>query len=174
MEYKFEHVGFWGRLSDAKVAETASRVISHVKSRQARIVAPPSGEAIARRIGGIDVRDEAETAARADVIIAIGGDGPLPHAGSPVARHGVPLLGVSLGKLGFLTDILPEHALATIDAILCGDHVAEKRRMLEAELDGDGERRPPMIALNDVVLQKRGSSRILDFATWVNGSYVNT
>src|SRR5690606_26155478 len=132
MKYTFEHVGFWGRLSDAKVAETASRVISHVKSRQARIVAPPSGEAIARRIGGIDVLDEAEIAARADVIIAIGGDGTMLHAARRVAGHDVPLLGVNLGKLGFLTDILPEHALETIDATLCGDHVAEKRRMLEA------------------------------------------
>ncbi len=174
MKYTFEHVGFWGRLSDARVAETASRVIAHVKSREARIFAPPSGEAIARRIGGIEVLDEAELAARADVLIAIGGDGTMLHAARRVAGHGVPLLGVNLGKLGFLTDILPEHALETIDAILGGDHVAEKRRMLEAELDGDGERRAPMIALNDVVLQKRGSSRILDFATWVDGCYVNT
>ncbi|MFO7285506.1 MAG: NAD(+)/NADH kinase [Gammaproteobacteria bacterium] len=174
MKYAFEHVGFWGRLSDARVLETASRIISHVKSRQARIFAPPSGEVIARRVGDIELLDEAELAARADVIVAIGGDGTMLHAARRVAQHDVPLLGVNLGKLGFLTDILPEHALETIDAILSGDHVAEKRLMLEAVVDGNGETRPPMIALNDVVLQKRGSSRILDFATWVDGSYVNT
>src|SRR5690606_17572920 len=164
----------WGRLSAAKVAAPAPRGLDHVKPRRARIIAPPAGEAIARRVGGIDVLDEAELAARADVIVAIGGDGTMLHAARRVAGHGVPLLGVNLGKLGFLTDILPEQALETIDAILCGDYGADKRRKLEAELDGDGERRAPMIALNDVVLQKRGSSRILDFATWVDGSYVNT
>ena len=174
MEYKFEHVGFWGRLSDAKVAETASRVISHVKSRNARIVAPPSAEAIARKLGDVDLVDEAELATRADVIVAIGGDGTMLHAARRVALHGVPLLGINLGKLGFLTDILPEQALDAVDSILSGDHLAEERRMLEAELVGDGERPGPMIALNDVVLQKRGSSRILDFATWIDGSYVNT
>jgi|SRR5690606_32609306 len=174
MEYKFEHVGFWGRLSDAKVAETASRVISHVQSRNARIVAPPSAEAIARELGNIQLVDEAELATHADVIVAIGGDGTMLHAARRVALHDVPLLGINLGKLGFLTDILPEHALDAIDSILSGDHLAEERRMLEAEIIEDGNRPGPVIALNDVVLQKRGSSRILDFATWVDGSYVNT
>src|SRR5690606_35154264 len=174
MEYKFEHVGFWGRLSDAKVAETAEKVISHIQSRSARIIAPPSAEAIARKLGDIDVVDEAEIATRADVILAIGGDGTMLHAARRVALHSVPLLGVNLGKLGFLTDILPEQAFDAIDSILSGDHLAEERRMLEAELVGEGDHPAPMIALNDVVLQKRGSSRILDFATWVDGSYVNT
>jgi len=174
MEYQFEHVGFWGRLSDARVAQTASKVISHVRSRNARIIAPPSAAAIARELGDIEVVDEAELATRANVILAIGGDGTMLHAARRVALHGVPLLGINLGRLGFLTDILPEHALDAIDSILSGDHLAEKRRMLEADLVGDGDRPGPMIALNDVVLQKRGSSRILDFATWVDGSYVNT
>src|SRR5690606_34640017 len=111
MKYKFEHVGFWGRLSDTKVAETASKVISHVQSRNVRIVAPPSAEPIARRLGNIDLVDEAELATRADVIVAIGGDGTMLHAARRVALHGVPLLGINLGKLGFLTDILPEQAL---------------------------------------------------------------
>ncbi len=174
MEYKYERVGFWGRLSDAKVADTAAKVISHVQSRQARIIAPPSAEPIARQLGDIQLVDEADLPTHADVILAIGGDGTMLHAARRVAAHGVPLLGVNLGKLGFLTDILPEQAFDAIDAILSGDHLAEERRMLEAELLGDGDRRSPMIALNDVVLQKRGSSRILDFATWVDGSYVNT
>src|SRR5690606_10548091 len=62
MEYQFEHVGFWGRLSDARVAQTASKVISHVRSRNARIIAPPSAAAIARELGDIEVVDEAELA----------------------------------------------------------------------------------------------------------------
>ncbi|HEX7079567.1 MAG TPA: NAD(+) kinase [Gammaproteobacteria bacterium] len=174
MKYKFENVGFWGRLSESKVAETALKVIARLKTRNARIAAPPSAAGIAAQAGGLEIVDEADLASKVDVIVAIGGDGTMLHAARRVAGLGVPLLGINLGRLGFLTDILPEHAVDTIDAILSGDYLAEERRMLEAHLLRNGEARPPMAALNDVVLQKGATGRILDFVTWVDGSYVNT
>ena len=174
MKYKFKHVGFWGRLSEGRVAETALAVIAHLKTRDARIVAPPSAAAACGGTDGVEIVDEEELASRVDVILAIGGDGTMLHAARRVAGHGVPLIGLNLGRLGFLTDILPEQMADRLDAILSGDYLAEDRRMLEAQLMRPAGALPPMAALNDVVLQKRGTSRILDFATWVDGSYVNT
>lgn len=173
--YKFEHVGFWGRLSESNVSSTALDVIAHLKTRQVRVFAPPSAAAIGRRIDGIEIVEEADLAARVDVIVAVGGDGTMLHAARRVAGRGVPLVGINLGRLGFLTDILPEQMLDALDAILSGDYLADERRMLEAQVvGGSGEARAPMVALNDVTLQKRETGRILDFVTAVNGSYVNT
>jgi NAD+ kinase len=175
MKYKFQNVGLWGRLSESKVADTALRVMAHLKTREANIVAPPSAAAAVDEIGGgITIADEAELASRVDVIIAVGGDGTMLHAARRVAGRGVPLLGINLGRLGFLTDISPDQMLDAIDAILSGHYLAEDRRMLEAQLLRGGESLPPRLALNDVVLQKRDTGRILDFVTRVDGSYVNT
>jgi NAD+ kinase len=97
----------------------------------------------------------------------------LLHAARHVAGRNVPLLGVNRGRLGFLTDISPEHMLQAIDAILAGDYLSERRSMLAAKLAGrpDAE---ALLAVNDVVLQKGETGRMLDFTTVVDGVYVNT
>jgi NAD+ kinase len=76
--------------------------------------------------------------------------------------------------LGFLTDISPEHMLQAIDAILAGDHLAEQRLMLRAEIAAPAGAGEPLVALNDVVLQKGETGRMLDIVTVVDGSYVTT
>ena len=107
-------------------------------------------------------------------MIAVGGDGTLLHTARVVARQNVPLWGINLGRLGFLTDVSPEHMLQTIDAILAGDFDEESRLMLQAEVvngDGAGER---MLALNDVVLKTGQTGHMQDFITLVDDQYVNT
>jgi NAD+ kinase len=123
-------------------------------------------------LSGITRVDEDELAARVDLMIAIGGDGTLLHAARQVAPRGVPLLGINRGRLGFLTDISPEHMLDAIEAILGGDYLEERRLMLSAQI-GDGSTHSKLVALNDVVLQKGETGRMVDFITTVDGSYVN-
>ncbi len=171
---EFKNVGLWGRLSESNVSGTALSIVSHLVERRISVFAPPSGADIAARLPGVEIVEESELAARVDVLIAVGGDGTLLHAARRAAGRGVPLVGVNLGRLGFLTDILPEHMQDALDAILAGDYLAEDRRMLEAQVVGSSGARAPMVALNDVTIQKRETGRILDFVTTVDGSYVNT
>jgi NAD+ kinase len=163
----------WGRLGEPSVAEPALQVLSHLQQRGIRVFASHQSDG-AGQLTGVSRVDETEIAERVDVVVAFGGDGTLLQAARHVARHGKPLLGVNRGRLGFLTDISPEHMLDAIDAILAGDYLAERRLMLAAQLDHDPERGPLMLALNDVVLQKGETGRMLDFVTSVDGSYVNT
>lgn len=178
MTYKFKNVGLWGRLSEPKVADTALGVMRHLLTRDVHVVAPPSAAALVERLqkpaANLTLVDESALAGEADVIVAVGGDGTMLHAARRAAGKGVPLLGINLGRLGFLTDISPEHMLDAIDAIMSGNYLAEERRMLEAQLLHAGQATAAMTALNDVVLQKRDTGRILDFVTAVDGSYVNT
>ena len=146
-----------GRFSDPRVAESALALLPHLKKRGVRALLPESDPLTA----SADLADrvpEAEIANHADLVIAIGGDGTLLYAARLVARRGVPLMGINRGRLGFLTDVLPKDMLDSVDAAL----------------EGRCERDERALALNDVVLQKWETARMLDFETWIDGVYVNT
>jgi NAD+ kinase len=117
---------------------------------------------------------EHEIANRADLVIAIGGDGTLLYAARLVAHRGVPLIGINRGRLGFLTDVLPQDMFASVDAALEGRCERDERALLEARIVGANGVRTTSLALNDVVLQKWETGRMLDFETWIDGAYVNT
>ena len=173
MPQEFKTVGLWGRLNEPSVAEPARQVLEHLTKRGIEVFAPEQAPGAADFAGTTRV-DEAKFAEHVALCIAIGGDGTLLHAARHVAHRNVPLLGINRGRLGFLTDVSPEHMLETIDSILGGDYLAERRLMLAAEIGPPGSDQPALLALNDVVLQKGEAGRMLDFVTMVDGTYVNT
>jgi NAD+ kinase len=148
-------------------------LLPHLKKRGIQALLPdhdpldaPAG--LATRI------PEDEIAAKADLVIAIGGDGTLLYAARLVAHRGVPLIGINRGRLGFLTDVLPQDMLASVDAAIEGRCERDERALLEARIVGTHGVRSRALALNDVVLQKWETGRMLDFETWIDGVYVNT
>ena len=169
MPQQFKTVGLWGRLSEPTVAEPALQLVDHLTKRGLTVLIPAEADGAGRFAK--DARTpETEVAARVDLLVAIGGDGTMLHAARHVAPRGVPLLGVNRGRLGFLTDVPPDEMIDALDAVLAGDFLAERRLMLEAHIGT----RAQGFALNDVVLQKGETGRMLDFVTSVDGSYVNT
>lgn len=163
-----------GRFTDARVAESAHALLAHLAARQVAVLVsntaalPPGPETSVLRL------PEGELGGRSDLVIAIGGDGTLLYAAGLVARHGVPLLGINRGRLGFLTDVMPQDMLACVDAALEGRLEADERPLLSACLRQSGAMAAEALALNDVVLQKLATGRMLDFQTRVGGRYVNT
>lgn len=169
MAYEFKRIGLWGRFHDTKVAEPAAQITAHLAASGIAVFAP-SGQADA--LEGVTEVDPAAFAESVDLLIAVGGDGNLLRAARCVAGYDVPLVGINRGRLGFLTDITPDQMIGTLDLIIAGDFLAEKRHLLSAAVAGEDQ--APMFALNDVVLLRGDSGRILDFRTSVDGSYVNT
>jgi NAD+ kinase len=162
-----------GRFSDPRVAESALALLPHLKKRGIRALLPESDPLTA----SADLADrvpEAEIANHADLVIAIGGDGTLLYAARLVARRGVPLMGINRGRLGFLTDVLPKDMFDSVDAALEGRCERDERALLEARVIGANGHTKRALALNDVVLQKWETARMLDFETWIDGVYVNT
>src|SRR6478609_8443149 len=159
-----------GRFSDERVAESALLLLPHLKKRGVRALLPKD-DPLAAPPDLVTRIPEEEIAERADLVIAIGGDGTLLYAARLVAHRGVPLIGINRGRLGFLTDVLPQDMLASVDAALEGRCERDERSLLEARLlraDGSAEQ---SLALNDVVLQKWDTGRMLDFETWIDGAY---
>jgi NAD+ kinase len=103
----------------------------------------------------------------------VGGEGALLQAARLVVGREVPLLGINRGRLGFLTDVLPRDVGATIEAMLDGQCAADRRRLLEARLHGNGNEPLRMLALNDVVLLRREAGHMLDFQTLVDERFLN-
>jgi NAD+ kinase len=126
------------------------------------------------------VPDAASTAAskwelpsQVDLIIVLGGDGTLLSMARAVGDLGVPLLGVNLGDLGFLTATTLDQMLPAVEATLAGRMLVEERMMLAARVvrgehaDSTGE----YVALNDVVIMKSAMSRIINLAVSVQSEY---
>jgi NAD+ kinase len=163
-----------GRFSDPRVAESVGVLLPQLKGRCAQVLVIDDGQLPQWLNGDVVPLPEDQIADRADLVIAIGGDGTLLYAARLVARHGVPLLGINRGRLGFLTDVMPQDMVDSVDAALEGKLESEERTLLRARMRGPDGSVIESLALNDVVLQKSATGRMLDFEVQVNGRYVNS
>ncbi len=162
-----------GRFVDPRVAESVSALLPYLQSRAVQVLISDSAD-IPDGLNGVIRMPEEQLAESADLLIAIGGDGTLLYGARLVARHNVPLLGINRGRLGFLTDVMPQDMLSSVNTAIEGGLASEQRTLLRACLRrGDGSV-TESLALNDIVLQKAATGRMLDFETRVNGKYVNT
>lgn len=116
---------------------------------------------------------EAELAKNADLLIAVGGDGTMLYAAHLAIGLDVPLLGINRGRLGFLADVTPDEMLDSVDHVLDGNYSTDSRLLLEARLIRPDDDEVTALALNDVVLQRRETGRMVDFETRIADNYVN-
>jgi NAD+ kinase len=163
-----------GRFADPRVAESVGVLLPHLKSRGGDVLVIDDGNLPDWLNGDVIALPEEQIAGRADLVIALGGDGTLLYAARLVARQGVPLLGINRGRLGFLTDVLPQDMIESVDAAIDGKLAREERTLLRARLCSPNGKVLESLALNDVVLQKSASGRMLDFDVQLNGRFVNS
>jgi NAD+ kinase len=162
-----------GPFGDLKVAESARTLIACLQQRQITVCAA-SEEMPTAVAAGVTLLPRTTLTRRAQLLVAIGGDGTMLQAARLAASGGVPLLGINRGRLGFLTDVLPQDIEAAVEAVLAGHCAEERRALLSARLlrpDGSSQNQ---VALNDVVLLRRETGRMLDFETRLNDRFVNS
>jgi len=111
---------------------------------------------------------------KADMIIVLGGDGTLLSVAGLVGDKGIPILGVNLGGLGFITEITLEKIPHSIEKIISGNYELEERIMLSAEVYRGKRQVFKSSALNDVVIHKSALARMIEFDAHVNKRYVTT
>ena len=109
-----------------------------------------------------------------DLAIVVGGDGTLLNVARHLAPHRVPLIGVNLGRLGFLADIRPDDMLTEIGRILDGDYQSESRLLLAAEIMRKGKIVHTAPAFNDVIVTKGELARLIEFETYLDGEFVTS
>jgi NAD+ kinase len=121
---------------------------------------------------GIDAADNGELAERADLIIVLGGDGTLIHAARLLRGRPVPILGINLGSLGFLTEVPQSELFPVLDQVLAGKAPLTSRMKLTCRLFRGGTQLIEDEVLNDVVINKGALARIADHECSIDGHYV--
>lgn len=109
-----------------------------------------------------------------DLLLVVGGDGTLLITARRVARYKVPVLGINLGRLGFLTEVNKDKSFDTLELILSRPLCISRRMMLRATLIREGEKILEADVLNDVVVNKAVLARIVDVAVYVGDRYITT
>lgn len=110
-----------------------------------------------------------------DALLTLGGDGTLLRGARVISPHPVPILGINLGRLGFLTCCNADQLVGALRRFASGDYLAESRMALEARVfDVRGVQRLQWIALNDVVLHKGGFARVVGLRVAANGEPIAT
>jgi NAD+ kinase len=115
-----------------------------------------------------------EITADMDILVILGGDGTLLHVAEQASRFGIPVVGVNLGGLGFLTEVAVEECFETLEAILAGPVKIEERLMFRACIDAGGVRSEWRFALNDIVVSRGSLDRIVQLSTWADDEYITT
>ncbi len=162
-----------GKFQDPRVAECAAALVPELLARQLTVLVPRDATASSAP-AGVCVTGLPELIGRTDLMIAIGGDGTLLHAAGLVAEHDIPLLGINRGRLGFLTDVLPQDMVNCVQAVLAGEYESDRRALLQARLTSPAGSVAHRFALNDVVFNRLETGRMLDFETSIDGRYVNS
>jgi len=150
------------------LAYLAKKNISFVLHERLSQFLKSADKSISREIVSVS---ETELPERCDLLIVLGGDGTMLAATHIVGKHEIPILGVNLGKLGFLADVSVEELHQCIGDILKGDYVVEERMVLQATGASDAQ---VFYGLNEVVIDKGASPRVIELETYVNNDYLVT
>lgn len=145
-----------------------ARLARYLRQRGPEVCFDPLAAALAS-VGEPRVLTATEMGQHCDLVITVGGDGTLLGAARALASSGVPLLGINLGRLGFLADVSSDAIETGLAAILDGDFDAEERFLLAARVNEN----PPVLALNDVVIHKWNTARMIELETRIDGVFVN-
>lgn len=173
MQHSFHTIAITGKPDDPGTVETIQLLARRLVERgiqvglDAALIAADQAPDGCRTLTGAALIDGA------DLVISVGGDGTLLHTGRLVAQYDIPILGVNRGRLGFLVD-LPPHDLEGLDAVLAGDFIEEDRVMLHAEVRRGDQVLGSGLALNDVVLYKWNTARMVEFRTYIDGDLLTT
>jgi len=162
-------VGIVPRLHSEPAAQLARDMVARLAERgvQAMVEAEAA-------VSGVPPAPGRELGAIADLIVVLGGDGTLIHAAGLCAGREVPILGVNMGTLGFLTEFPRDRLWEALDAALAGKLHASRRLMLSAELRRDGKALLSGAVLNDVVVSRDALSRLARLDVSVDGSEAAT
>ncbi len=173
MTSHFKRIGLFGKPNALEAWETLGRVITFFKQHGCEVILDASCcPDFPHKRYGITQQPRETLIHAIDLGVVVGGDGSFLNAARDTVKADVPLLGINLGRLGFLADISPEQLEEVLSQILAGEYCREERTLLCGTIFYQDERVFHHLALNDIVIHKRDTPRMIEFDTFVDEHFV--
>ena len=168
---RIEKIGIVANVAKEKSSEYALRLKKWLTDRGVQVFLD---EAVAYRSGEPEGMERGKLAAASDLIVVFGGDGTMLRAARAVCGHDIPILGINIGGLGYLTEVNLNEMTDAMERILKSDFRTEKRMMLDIAITRRGDKAGEGTVLNEVVINRDNLSRIVELETAVNGRHLAT
>jgi NAD+ kinase len=168
---RFPRIALVGRPGGPDASGALSRLARMIEGRGHTVVIE-GDTAQSSPVPGYDVLEAGRFAGRVDLAIVLGGDGTMLSIARRLAPADVPLIGINLGRLGFLTDIPVARMEPVVAAMLDGRYVEDPRTMIAAHVERAAGGRDEALGLNDVVVNRGASGSLIEFAIDIDGRFV--
>jgi NAD+ kinase len=178
MKSQFRQVAIVGKYHAAVSGSAAGSLrsaledIAHFLSDQGCDVVLEQETAAASGIAGYTTLDVPAIGAQCDLVLVVGGDGTMLGVGRQLARHGVPLIGINQGRLGFITDIPLDQFRVALTPMLAGEYEEDDRSLMHARVMRDGQCVFDALAMNDVVVNRGATSGMVELKVEIDGHFV--
>ncbi|KQY86848.1 MULTISPECIES: NAD kinase [Roseateles] len=171
MAERFRHVAIVGKHQAPGIGPVLEEIAQFLCSHGLD-VSLEADTALNTGLTGYEALPNDELGRQCDLAVVIGGDGTMLGFARDMARHGIPLVGINQGRLGFITDIPIERWRESLAPVLAGDYEVEPRAMLEGAVWRDGEPIFSGLALNDVVVSRGATSGMVELKIEVGEQFV--
>jgi NAD+ kinase len=168
---QIQNVAIFAKVHDPRCLGVASDLINWLEERGCTPLTEPQ---LARQLAYPSALSEDEIRDQAELVVVLGGDGTLISVARLFSDRDVPILGVNLGSLGFLTEITVEELYTRLEKVLEGNPRVSERMMLEVTLHREDQEIEKHNVLNDMVINKGALARIVDLETRVNRHFLTT
>lgn len=173
MPYMFNTIGLIGKYGDPSIAcALAQQIAAYLRRRQLHVLLDAASAQL-MPADGVEVADRHALGQRSDLVIVLGGDGTILNAARSLVDYQTPILGVNLGRLGFLADVSPDEIPASLEKILRGQFREEQRSLLHAQILREQQVIMQSDALNDVVAHKSEVARMIEVDAYIDGQFLN-
>lgn len=169
----FKRVGLVSRKGSSQVIDTLTALTKFLLARGTRfVIESETRSMLCADIQCEQVCDRESLGQHCDLVIVVGGDGSMLGVARTLCRQSVPVLGINRGSLGFLTDIAPDEIEQRVGEVLSGHFTLEERFLLEARVERDNVVIAEGDALNEVVLHRGASLRMIEFSLYLDEHFV--
>ena len=167
-QYKFSHISLSTSSKDSRVLPIATQVYEILDNADIAVSFDKSLSNLGQKLKQ-KIKTESYIVKNAELLIAIGGDGTMLNCSRRYGSKGIPILGINLGKVGFLTDISPEEITSRLLEVIKGEYIEDKRSFLEACIVGNKDKH---LALNEIVIHSGAIAQLIDFDLFINEKFV--